>query len=250
MGLPNKLFPLQLALIIVLSVATLSNAAPLRTYSTGFESISDFAGFYIVPQDSKPTASHEQSREVVRSGSFSHKGWITGANPPSSFFVNNNHRGYPTIQLYKTPGGAFQTPVKIDFWVWLDMDLKPGEWFSFATLDHTTKNTWDPVLVNLNDKGFVELMHVPTNGQGRRDFQTTSVPFPMRRWVKLSIELHFDKNNGYAKVWQNGTLVSSAQVRTGNGLLTQAHFGLYAPPSMTSGVVYNDDLTIRELGAN
>ncbi len=221
-----------------------------RTYATGFESVSDFAGFYIVPRDARPTASHDQSREVVRSGTYSHKGWINGANPPSTRSINNNHRGYPTVQLYKLAGGAFRTPVQIELWVWLDVDLKPGEWFSFATLDHTRRDSWDPVLVNLNDRGFVELMHVPVNGQGRRDFQTSSIAFPMRRWVQLKIELHFSRQNGYAKVWQDGQLVSEAPVRKGNGLLTQAHFGLYAPPSMTTGVVYNDDLTIRELAAD
>ncbi len=219
-----------------------------RTYQTSFESIDDFKGFYIVPQDHKKTASHDQSRERVRSGQFSHKGWVTGVNPPSSSFVNNNHRGYPTIQLYKLKGGAFKTPAKIEFWVWLDMKLKKGEWFSFATIDHTKRDTWDPVLVNLSDDGFVHLMHVPKNGQSKRSFQTSSIKFPMRKWVKLSIEIHFDKKDGYAKVWQNGQLVSSAPVRVGNGLFTQAHFGLYAPPSVSSGVIYNDDLKITELG--
>ncbi|VAW16873.1 hypothetical protein MNBD_ALPHA11-2265, partial [hydrothermal vent metagenome] len=167
-----------------------------------------------------------------------------------SRFVNNNHRGYPTIQLYKLEGGAFRTPVKIEFWVWLDMDLKPGEWFSFATLDHTTKDTWDPVLINLSDKGIVHLMHVPTNAKGITTYQNNSLKFPFKQWVKLSAELHFDKENGYAKVWQNDVLMSEAEVRRGNGLFTQAHFGLYAPPSITSGVIYNDDLAIREIAGN
>ncbi len=242
------LLALVLSLVFTSMVGAQSRDDDLRTYKTGFETIDDFAGFYIVPQNNKPTASHDQSREIVHSGTFSHKGWITGTNPPSTAFINNNHRGYPSVQLYKLPDGAFKTPVKVEFWVWLDMELEYGEWFSFATLDHTRKNTWDPVLVNLNDQGFVELMHVPTNGQGRRDLQTSSIRCPMRQWVKLSIELHFDRRNGYAKVWQNDQLVSSAQVRTGDGYLTQAHFGLYAPPSISAGVVYNDDLSISELG--
>ncbi len=56
-------------------------------------------------------------------------------------------------------------------------------------------------------------MHVPSNGQGKRTFQTSTLKFPLRRWVKLTIGLHF---------------------------------GLYAPPSLSSGVVYNDDLVIQE----
>lgn len=242
------LLALVLSLIFTSTVGAQSREDNLRAYKTGFETIDDFAGFYIVPQNHKQTVWHEQSRQVVHSGNFSHGARIDGANAPSTVFANNNHRGYPTIQLYKLPEGAFRTPAKIEFWVWLDMDLQKGEWFSFATLDHTRSNRWDPVLVNLSDEGFVHLMHVPTNGRGNHTFQTTSVKFPFRTWVKLSIELHFDRQNGYAKVWQNGILVSSAQVLRGNGEFTQAHFGLYAPPSISSGIVFNDDLTIREIG--
>ena len=217
-----------------------------RVFYTSFESIKDFAGFYISPQNHLNSASHDQSAEKVKSGTYAHKGWIYAENPPSTLFVNNNHRGYPTIQLYKLPGGGFKTPALVEFWVWLDVNLLPGEWFSFATLDHTTSDSWDSVLVNLSDKGFVHLMHVPHNGDAVWNFQTPTVKFPMREWVKLSVCIDFTKN-GETKVWQNGTLVSSA--KTGKeGLLTQAHFGLYAPPSLSSGVVYNDDLIITEGG--
>ena len=48
-------------------------------------------------------------------------------------------------------------------------------------------------------------------------------------------------------MWQDDILVSTAEVRGGCGLLEQAHFGLYAPPDVTSATVYNDDLTIREV---
>ncbi len=236
--------------ILSLALALLAGQAqaqPLREFSTGFEDVSDFDGFYLTPQNYKGTSSQELSTEQVRSGRFAHKGWIYGANRRSTLFTNNNHRGYPTIQLYKLEGGAFRTPVKIEFWVWLDMEIKPGEWFSFATLDYTTRDTWDPVLVNLSDEGIVHLMHVPRNGKAEYSFQTEDIIFPMREWVKLGIELHFDEENGYAKVWQNDQLVSQAPVGNGDGLFTQAHFGLYAPPSMTEGVVFNDDLVIREI---
>jgi len=225
----------------------LANANP-RVYVTSFERVEDFAGFYIVPQGHKGTASHEQSAARAHSGRFSHRGWITGENSPSRAGVNNNHRGYPTVQLYKLEGGAFSTPARIEFWVWLDMEIARGEWFSFATLDHTTRDRWDPVLINLSDEGFVHLMHVPRNGQQRHSFQTDTVRFPMREWVKLSVDIHFDRRNGYARVWQNDILVSEAPVRRGRGLFTQAHFGLYAPPSISNGVVFNDDLVITELG--
>ena len=195
--------------------APLNNpSAPFRTFQTGFESINDFAGFYIVPQNHLNTASHDQSAERVKSGGYAHKGWIYATNPPSTPLINNNHRGYPTIQLYKTPGGGFKTPALVEFWVSLDGKLSPGEWFSFATLDHTTSDSWDAVLVNLSDKGFVHLMHVPRGGKAEYDFQTSALKFPLREWVKLTICIDFTPS-GYTKVWQNDELVSVA--KTGRG---------------------------------
>ena len=54
-------------------------------------------------------------------------------------------------------------------------------------------------------------------------------------------------NEGYAKVWQNGVLVSHAKVDQSKNQLAQAHFGMYAPPLLDQGIVYNDDLSIKEV---
>jgi hypothetical protein len=111
----------------------------------------------------------------------------------------------------------------------------------------------------------------------------------MRQWVKLDVLLDFSPDNEYrspyAKVWQDGTLVSAARfnprvtlaslnamkatlpcLKTWDGSsveraeslcgavyaggLAQAHFGLYAPPLLSSGKVYNDDLAIYEIDRN
>jgi hypothetical protein len=229
------------------SLQTAPFGGPSRIFQTSFESVADFNGFWIEPQNHMGSASHDLSTEHVHGGTYSHKGWIYAANAPSTPSQNNNHRAYPTVQLHKTSDGAYRTPVLAEFWVWLDMTLAPGEWFSFATFARSSSDSyWDAVLVNLSDTGFVQLMHVPTQGQGTRTFQTTSVSFPMQTWVKLTVCLDFHSTNGYAKVWQDDVLVSAADVNGGNGTLPQAHFGLYAPPSLSSGVVYNDDLTIWE----
>lgn len=219
-----------------------------RVFATSFESPGDFKGFYIVPQNYKGSASHDLSTEQVKSGTYAHKGWVYGKNKPSTIFTNNNHRGYPTIQVYKTNGGAFKTPVLVEFWVWLDMEFIRGEWFSFATLDHTTSDRWDPVLINLSDEKIVHIMHTPFNGQNKRIFQTTDIKFPMRTWVKLTTCLDFDADHGNIKVWQNDQLVSEAEIgkKRAQGFFTQAHFGLYAPPSVSKAVIYNDDLVIKE----
>ncbi|WP_244245333.1 hypothetical protein [Leptospira kemamanensis] len=50
-----------------------------------------------------------------------------------------------------------------------------------------------------------------------------------------------------AKVWVDSTLVSTANVSGGCGVLEQAHFGLYASPTLSSGSIYNDDLRIQEV---
>ena len=48
----------------------------------------------------------------------------------------------------------------------------------------------------------------------------------------------------------DGTSVADAESRCGlvyRGGLVQAHFGMYAPPLIPSGAVFNDDLAIYEL---
>lgn len=218
-----------------------------RAFSTSFDTVAEFSdrGFFIEPQNQYGTASHELSTEQIHSSGHSHKGWIYAAN--TGAHAADNHRAYPTVQLHKLPGGGFRTPCSISLWVWLDVTFQPGEWFSLANLARSTDDAfWDGVLVNVNDKGFLELMHVPTQGQGARDFQDDEHPFPMRRWVNLSIQIDMDAAAGYARAYVDGQLRSAAPVRGGHGILEQAHFGLYAPPTMAAGVVYNDDLVIRE----
>ncbi len=248
-------FKLWLGLLAVFYLlqasADVKNEAP-RVFTTSFEAVEDFSGFYIVPQAYKNTSWHERSSEVVRSGKYSHKGWIKGENLPSTLFSNNNHRAYPTIQFQKTPKGVFKTPVDVELWVWLDMPLKArageNEWFSFATFTNDKTDAWKrTVLVNLSVDGFVHLMHVPKQNMQVHIFQNNKIKFPQRQWVKLRIYLDFSDDGGYAKVWQDDVLVSHARVGGMGGILSQVHFGLYAAPSISSGVVYNDDLTIREV---
>ncbi len=139
-------------------------------------------------------------------------------------------------------------------------------------------------LVNLDPEGFVHLMHVPSQSVRVHDiFQTEDVRFPQREWVKLTVYADHTSDNVYEspfiRVWQDDVLVSSARfsprlsefermvgldrdcvreaegegiagVEASCGLryagdgLAQAHFGMYAPPLLTTGTVYNDDLSI------
>ncbi len=227
------------------------NAAK-KEFNTSFETVNDFSGFYLTPQGYLGTTFHELSDSIVHSGTYAHKAWINGSNPPS-VTTNNNHRGYPTIQLKNTSEGAFKTPCYVTLWVWLDMSLEESttggvdDWFSFATFtDDETDNWAESALVNLSHDGFVHLMHVPSQGKQEYIFQTTTVPFPQKEWVELKMYLDFT-DQGYIKVWQNGVLVSHALVEKTSNQLAQAHFGMYCPPQMMTGVVYNDDLTIEEV---
>jgi len=221
-----------------------------RTFSSSFESVDDFSSFYLTPQGHKGTTFHELSDSIVHSGTYAHKAWITGANPASTSSENNNHRGYPTIQLQHTSDGSFTSPCYITFWVWLDMDLNSNsmgenDWFSFATFTDDESDSWDrTILVNLSHDGFVHLQHVPKQGEQEHIFQTTTTSFPQKEWVELKIFLDLS-NNGYAKVWQNGVIVSHAKIKKTKNRLAQAHFGMYCAPQISSGVVYNDDLTIK-----
>jgi hypothetical protein len=233
----------------------LNRAASNRTYATSFESVNDFNGFYIVPQNYHGACSHGLATGTVHTGTYSHRGWIYDSYDPSTPFVNNNHRGYPTIQFHKTPGGSFVTPCLITFWVWLDVALAPAipenEWFSLATLTDDASDVWsNSICINVSHDGFVHLMHVPWTGQKVHTVQTTSITFPMRQWVKIEIYADFRSSQGYLKVRQDGVLVSQANVYCRKKTLAQAHFGLYAPPSLSAGEVYNDDLTVQEVDAD
>ncbi len=221
-----------------------------RVFSTSFESVTDFDGFYITPQNHLGTTFHELTDSIVHSGVYSHRAWIKGANEAST--NNSNHRGYPTVQFQKTPKGSFKTPCYVSLWVWLDMELNVNptgedDWFSFATFtDDETDNWARTVLVNLSADGFVHLQHTTNQGEQNSVFQTSTLTFPQREWVELKIFLDFS-DNGYAKVWQNGELVSYAKIGNITNKLSQAHFGLYCSPQLSTGEVFNDDLEIIEV---
>jgi len=196
-----------------------NGVVPLRTFHTSFESAEDFRGFYIVPQNHLGTSSHDLSRESVHDGTYAHKGWIHGANPVIPG-VNTNHRGYPTIQIYKTPGGAYQNHVFIEFMVWIDMKVEAvsgKNWVSLATLTPYADDLWPRTIqLNLGSNGFVALQHVPGQGQFAQDiYQPNAILFPKREWVKLSIYLDFTSTNQFnqcfAAVWQDDMLVSAAR---------------------------------------
>lgn len=253
-----------LPIVFLLSACTYEAphyTGPARSFESSFESISDFDGFYIVPPG-EYDSSHELSTDIVHDGTYAHKASIlTARATDNEGIAYRPHRAYPTIQLQKTPGGIFRTPCLVTLWVYLDIALvdRPtghvDDWFSFATLTPDSSDNWTrTVLVNIAPDGYARLVHVPRQGEQIYIYQadstndpTGTLLFPHRLWVRLDIYIDFDSNAGYAKVWQNGVLISHASVQGGTGGLAQAHFGLYASAAIPVGTIYNDELRITEV---
>ena len=161
------------------------------------------------------------------------------------------------------------------------------DWFSFATFSSYADDVWPRTqLLNLDKHGMLHLMHVPNQREMNQDISDNQAPhFPQREWVKLSILIDYTSENNYNSpyiaAWQNETLVGAARfnprltiesIAANNtlpclaewggesveeaealctleyhGNLTQLHLGLYAPPLLTTGLIYNDKLTLLEL---
>ncbi len=239
----------QNATSIACSSSQLSKTQANRTYQTSFELLSEFSNFYSVPANYQSASTHMLSSEQKVTGTSSHKAAITGLGPSCLYPINCNHRGYPTIQLHKLASGGFKTPVIVEFNVYLDMSFPTSsDWFSFATFSADASDNWKRVvLINTDQKNRAYLMHVPVHGQSNLTYQNTNLTFPKKQWVKITTCLNFDPSGGEAKVWQDNELVSTSKVSGGCGILEQAHFGLYASPTLSSGTIYNDDLSIREV---
>ncbi len=243
---PADLASLERAPVLdALGVAPWSATRTELVWRTSFEGDDDLAGSYDSPQS--VLTRHDRWQQVVHGGSWAATGWLTGQVPATPEVDGPNHRGYPTVQLTRMGRQPCTTPCLIDLWVWLDVTLAPGEWFSLATFALEPSDRWARVVtVNVSDRGLLELFHVPTHGVGERMF-ATSIAFPMRQWVRVTTYLDATPAGGAAVVWQDGRLASAARVDGGTGVVSQAHFGLYAPPTVMHGRVVNDDLAIWRL---
>jgi len=269
-----------------------------ETYKNGFNTLDDFVGMFIEPQDHLGTASHDITAEKSIEGGLSHKGWIYAPNTVVPG-VNTNHRAYPTFQMNNTSFGIATGAVLIDFYAWVNIGLvnTPNrDWFSLATFTSYSDNQWPhSYLINVNFAGQIHLQHVPVNGASVHDiYEDTNVIFPSSQWVRVTTYIDYTSTNEYSSpfisVWQDGTLVVSGRfdhrispqayldgelgelgalppcvnIWDGNNIqavedncgfvyeagLAQMHFGLYTPPLVSSGVIYNDALTIHKLNKN
>ena len=253
----SLLLTLTVSIVTLCSVASCANngsndseAAALlalafsgREFRTSFEAVSEFDGSYIVPQNYQSAATHDLAAERVYSGNYAHKGWIYST-------AGDSHGAYPTVQFHKLDGGSFRGLVYMELEVYLQNVTLPtgsGHWFSFITVARRTEDAfWDAVTVNVGYEGIVHLMHVPTVGKKEWSYQSTSLFFPQNQWVKLGLCISMDEQKGFARAYQDGVLVSAAPV-SGFGTIPQVHYGLYAHKDMNQGIIYNDDLLIKEV---
>ena len=160
-------------------------------------------------------------------------------------------------------------------------------WLSLATFTSYFDSKWfRSYLVNVNSDYQMHLMHVPEQGVSRPDiYQSQVLKMPKKRWVRVTTLIDYSDQNRFDSpiiaVWQDGKLASASRfndrinpykvqpsrypaclelwdkqdIKGAEELcglnylagLAQMHFGLYAPPSLTSGEIYNDRLVVSEL---
>jgi len=163
-------------------------------------------------------------------------------------------------------------------------------WFSIATFTSYDDKHWArSYLINIDKNYRLHLAHVPIHAVSSPDiFMTRDVPFPRAQWVRVTAFIDYTKNNRFSTpiivLWQDGQLISASslvihmdpeslaegeypeclqtwdnvdvsQAELLCGLkstrgLAQMHFGLYTPPLLSSGVIYNDELTVSEIIRN
>jgi len=160
-------------------------------------------------------------------------------------------------------------------------------WFSIATLTSYADNKWSrSYLVNVDSDYKLHLMYVPDHPERNPDiFVTKKITFPRAKWVRVTTFIDYTKNNRFSSpliaLWQDGQLIAASRLNTRiniaklpahqypkclgkwdkkdlkhaedlcgleftNGL-AQMHFGLYTPPLLTKGVIYNDKLEVSEI---
>ena len=160
-------------------------------------------------------------------------------------------------------------------------------WLSLATFTSYADSSWiRSYLVNVDNNYRIHLMHVPQQGQSLQNiYQNQTTQIPKKQWVNISIFIDYTTDNRFNSpfigAWQDSELVAAstfndridpysippeqhpqclqgwdqqdltdAEQRCGlnyTGGLAQLHLGLYAPPLLSAGTIYNDGLRIFEI---
>lgn len=183
------------------------------------------------------------SGEPVWSGKKSYKGWVAGPG-------TTEHRAYPVLHT------DLLTPLVNTFMVYLDVDypaLTPDEWIHLGTwgnFDPDAKSgRWALHTLSVRDRKLEFAHTTPFSGEAVGPAPGTE--FPLRRWVRITVYIHYAGNTGRVQAWQDGmpvlrATVSGLREHPGTRLRT-AHWGMYASGSIRKAVQYNDAISICRL---
>lgn len=177
----------------------------------------------------------------VFAGDHSYRGWITGA-------AGESHRAYPVVHT------DIPTPVVNTFMVYLEADydsMGSSEWIHFGTWGNGHPDQWALHTMSVRDR-HLEFAHVDPFA-GEYIGPTPRPDFPLGRWVRLTVYMHYRDGNGEVWVWEDGEAMLRADIpdlsaHPGRNL-QRAHWGMYASAETNQGVQYNDEIRVWTLPA-
>lgn len=182
------------------------------------------------------------SGEPVFRGDYAYRGWIEG--PAAS-----SHRAYPGISAGDPAHipEPIESPLVNTFMVWLDADfgaLAPSDWIHLGTWGNNAD--WVVHTMSVRD-GKLEMAHLsPFAGEYVGPLPRPE--FPLRRWVRITVYIHYDGATGFVQAWQDGVpMLRGVWTQTPGTALLRAHWGMYANGAVDHGVQYNDDIAIWTL---
>jgi len=180
------------------------------------------------------------SGEPVFSGEHAYKGWIEAAD-------SDSHRAYPVLHT------DIATPLVNTFMVYLDLDydVLGDEWVHFGTWGNEEDGVGTWALHTMSVR-FRELEFAHTNPSSGEYIGPEPQPeFPLGRWVRFTVYIHYEGTTGFVQAWQDGVPMLRAEVSqladSPGTRLTRAHWGMYAGSTASQGVQYNDDIRIWTL---
>jgi hypothetical protein len=186
----------------------------------------------------------DTSGEPVYSGDHSYKGWIVSS-------AGASHRAYPSLHA------DVPTPLINTFMVYLDADydkMSSSDWIHFGTwgnADGQGGGEWALHTMSVRDRQ-LEFAHTAPGG-GEYIGPSPEPDFPVGRWVRFTVYVHYQGTDGFVQVWQDGVPMLRAQVsELGSNpgtRVTRAHWGMYASSGTSQGIQYNDDIRIWTLDA-
>ena len=166
----------------------------------------------------------------VPEGSHVYKAWVNGA-------ASESHRPYPVLHT------DAPSPLVNSFLVYIDLDYEElgGDWFHLATW--ANNEDWSVHTLSIRNR-VLEMAHLDWEWIGPEP----QPEFPLRQWVRFTAYIDYASDTETIRVWQDGVPILSGLYTSNSGTsLMRAHWGLYAPSTVSAGVHYNDDIQIRLL---